>query len=123
LIRVVAWVLERAGRPGRVPRIAGQRRCPGFEGVRVHDGGGAGGAVRGLRSASGCSSGPTARWSPSAAESSLDASAPAWSHAAELSRRLAPPDPAYVLDVCETDRGLRLLELNPFSGARARSPL
>jgi len=48
---------------------------------------------------------------------SLDASATAWSYAAELSRRLAPPDPAYVLDVCETDRGLRLLELNPFSGA------
>jgi ATP-grasp domain-containing protein len=51
------------------------------------------------------------------AGASLDASTPAWDYAARLSRRLAPPDPVYVLDICETDRSLRLLELNPFSGA------
>ena len=30
---------------------------------------------------------------------------------------MTAPDPVYVLDVCEADTGLRLLELNPFSGA------
>jgi ATP-grasp domain, R2K clade family 3 len=41
----------------------------------------------------------------------------AWQFAAELAVQLTPPDSVYVLDVCETDTGLRLLELNPFSGA------
>jgi hypothetical protein len=41
----------------------------------------------------------------------------AWRYAAELASRLRAPDPAYVLDVCATSSGLRLLELNPFSGA------
>lgn len=34
-----------------------------------------------------------------------------------LAQNLQPPDPVYVLDVCEGPGGLRLLELNPFSGA------
>ena len=34
-------------------------------------------------------------------------------------RAVTPPDAVYVLDVCEADTGLRLLELNPFSGARS----
>ncbi len=37
--------------------------------------------------------------------------------AAEVVESLPPPDPVYVLDVCETSHGLRLIELNPFSGA------
>jgi hypothetical protein len=41
----------------------------------------------------------------------------AWQFAAQVAERITPPDPAYVLDVCEADTGLRLLELNPFSGA------
>jgi hypothetical protein len=41
----------------------------------------------------------------------------AWQFAAEIAERITPPDPVYVLDVCQTDTGLRLLELNPFSGA------
>lgn len=39
------------------------------------------------------------------------------SYAAEVVARLSPPNPVFVVDVCETPRGLRLLELNPFSGA------
>lgn len=34
-----------------------------------------------------------------------------------LASRLVPPDPVYVLDLAEVDGELRLLELNPFSGA------
>jgi hypothetical protein len=41
----------------------------------------------------------------------------AWRFAAEVASELEPPEPVYVLDVCETPEGLRLLELNPFSGA------
>lgn len=41
----------------------------------------------------------------------------AWSFAAEIAGALPPPERVYVLDVCETAEGLRLLELNPFSGA------
>jgi hypothetical protein len=40
-----------------------------------------------------------------------------WQFAIEVAQQLPSPDPVYVLDVCETDAGLRLLELNPFSGA------
>ena len=40
-----------------------------------------------------------------------------WLFAEEIAQRLASPDAVYVMDVCESDRGLRLLELNPFSGA------
>lgn len=42
---------------------------------------------------------------------------PAWGYAANLASELVSPDPVAVLDVCETDAGLRLLEFNPFSGA------
>jgi hypothetical protein len=41
----------------------------------------------------------------------------AWQFAVEVAQDIPSPDPVYVLDVCETDVGLRLLELNPFSGA------
>lgn len=30
---------------------------------------------------------------------------------------MEPPEPIYVLDVCLSESGLKLLELNPFSGA------
>jgi ATP-grasp domain-containing protein len=40
-----------------------------------------------------------------------------WRFAAEVAQHLRSPEPVYVLDVCEADTGLRLLELNPFSGA------
>ena len=39
------------------------------------------------------------------------------SFAADVARALPAPDDVYVLDVCETDGELRLLELNPFGGA------
>ncbi|WP_343076481.1 ATP-grasp domain-containing protein [Jiangella mangrovi] len=42
---------------------------------------------------------------------------PAWGYAADLASKVEPPDPVFVLDVCETDAGLRLLEFNPFGGA------
>jgi hypothetical protein len=41
----------------------------------------------------------------------------AWSFAAAVAAKLPPPERAYVLDVCEADGRLALLELNPFSGA------
>lgn len=41
----------------------------------------------------------------------------AWRFAARVASEMEPPEPVYVLDVCETPEGLRLLELNPFSGA------
>lgn len=41
----------------------------------------------------------------------------AWRFAADVSRAMEPPEAVYVLDVCEADGELRLLELNPFSGA------
>ena len=37
--------------------------------------------------------------------------------AAMVVNELPPPELIYVMDVCETPEGLRLLELNPFSGA------
>lgn len=40
-----------------------------------------------------------------------------WRFAAEIARALEPPEAVYVLDVCESAGALRLLELNPFSGA------
>jgi hypothetical protein len=40
-----------------------------------------------------------------------------WRYAVDVAADVKPPDPVYVMDICETDRGLRLLELNPFSGA------
>lgn len=41
----------------------------------------------------------------------------AWRFAAQVARSMEPPESVYVLDVCEADGELRLLELNPFSGA------
>jgi len=41
----------------------------------------------------------------------------AWTFAAEVADTLAPPEDVYVMDVCEADERLWLLELNPFSGA------
>jgi len=40
-----------------------------------------------------------------------------WAFAADVAVRLEPPERVYVLDVCEADGQLWLLELNPFSGA------
>lgn len=37
--------------------------------------------------------------------------------AQEIASALQAPEPVYVLDICETNSGLKLLELNPFSGA------
>jgi hypothetical protein len=41
----------------------------------------------------------------------------AWELAAGIASSLDPPEAVYVMDVCEVDGDLRLLELNPFSGA------
>ena len=40
-----------------------------------------------------------------------------WRFAQEVASALDPPEEVYVLDVCEADDRLHLLELNPFSGA------
>lgn len=45
------------------------------------------------------------------------ASGDAWQFAATIAAALEPPEPVYVLDVCDSDRGMRLVELNPWSGA------
>jgi hypothetical protein len=41
----------------------------------------------------------------------------AWSFANLIASALPPPAAAYILDVCECDGELKLLELNPFGGA------
>jgi hypothetical protein len=40
-----------------------------------------------------------------------------WVLEREVAPRLPQLDPVFVVDVCETRSGLRLLEHNPFSGA------
>lgn len=40
-----------------------------------------------------------------------------WRYAASIASALEAPEPVYVLDVCEVDGGLGLVELNPFNGA------
>lgn len=40
-----------------------------------------------------------------------------WQFAEKVARSIEPPEDVYVLDVCEADGALKLLELNPFSGA------
>lgn len=40
-----------------------------------------------------------------------------WMFASQIAAELPPPEAVYVLDLCEVDGHLRLLELNPFSGA------
>ena len=37
--------------------------------------------------------------------------------AERIAREMEPPEPVYVLDICATPDGMRLMELNPFSGA------
>jgi hypothetical protein len=37
--------------------------------------------------------------------------------ATEIASAIDPPEDVYVMDICSTDKGLKLLELNPFSGA------
>lgn len=46
-----------------------------------------------------------------------DPSGHPWNFAQEIASKLTPPEPVYVLDLCESDNSLYLLELNPFSGA------
>ena len=46
-----------------------------------------------------------------------DPSGTPWKLAANVAARLNPPEASYILDVCEADGEVRLLELNPFSGA------
>ncbi|MFN0055819.1 MAG: ATP-grasp domain-containing protein [Planctomycetales bacterium] len=41
----------------------------------------------------------------------------AWAFASEIAAKLPPPEEVYVMDICESSGNLRLLELNPFSGA------
>jgi hypothetical protein len=40
-----------------------------------------------------------------------------WQFAEKVAKALEPPEEVYVLDVCEAEGELKLLELNPFSGA------
>jgi hypothetical protein len=46
-----------------------------------------------------------------------DPNGEAWRYAQDVARALAPPEAVYVLDLCEVNGALHLLELNPFSGA------
>lgn len=40
-----------------------------------------------------------------------------WLYAADVAKNMPEPEDVYVMDVCNTDEGYSLLELNPFSGA------
>lgn len=40
-----------------------------------------------------------------------------WAYASAIASRLHAPQPVYVLDICDADGRLALLELNPFGGA------
>lgn len=40
-----------------------------------------------------------------------------WKFAQDVAGDVPPPEDIFVIDVCESDGDLRLLELNPFSGA------
>lgn len=42
---------------------------------------------------------------------------PVWEFGGHIARQLAPPEIVYVMDICQIGGQLRLLELNPFSGA------
>jgi len=46
-----------------------------------------------------------------------DSQGAAWQFAHQVAGQLDPPEEVYVLDVCESEGTLWLLELNPFSGA------
>jgi len=51
------------------------------------------------------------------AGSQIEASSPEWDFARNVAQCLDIDDPVYVLDICESRGTLRMLELNPFSGA------
>ncbi len=40
-----------------------------------------------------------------------------WKYAQEIADKIEPPEDVYVMDICLEDNKLKLLELNPFSGA------
>jgi hypothetical protein len=46
-----------------------------------------------------------------------DPSGGPWLLASGIAAELEPPEPVYIMDICEADGALYLLELNPFSGA------
>jgi hypothetical protein len=46
-----------------------------------------------------------------------DPSGTHWEFAQSIAKEMAPPQDVFVMDICEVDERLRLLELNPFSGA------
>ena len=46
-----------------------------------------------------------------------DSSGQPWAFASMVAASLNPPEGVYVMDVCEADGKIWLLELNPFSGA------
>jgi hypothetical protein len=46
-----------------------------------------------------------------------DSAGDPWRFAADIASALDAPEAVFVLDIGESDRGLRLIELNPFSGA------
>lgn len=51
------------------------------------------------------------------AGSAVSTTSPAWRYAAEVVAAVIPPDPVFILDVCEVGGEFRVLEMNPFSGA------
>jgi hypothetical protein len=56
-------------------------------------------------------------YAPVRSRVSRDDDEPSWRFAADVAARMVPPEDVYVMDVCEADGELRLLELNPFGGA------
>ncbi len=46
-----------------------------------------------------------------------DSTGGSWQFASLIAKRLEAPEEVYVMDICEANDELRLLELNPFSGA------
>jgi hypothetical protein len=46
-----------------------------------------------------------------------DPGGPPWAFASEVAASLPAPEEVFILDLCQASEGLRLLELNPFSGA------
>ncbi|HBX79666.1 MAG: ATP-grasp domain-containing protein [Propionibacteriaceae bacterium] len=51
------------------------------------------------------------------AGSAVSTTSPAWRYAAEVVAEVIPPDPVFIVDVCEVGGEVRVLEMNPFSGA------
>ncbi len=50
-------------------------------------------------------------------EVAVDPKGDQWQFASKIAQEIDPPDDVYVMDVCLVDDELKLLELNPFSGA------